>query len=100
MKCIFWILFISLVGLALRSGYRGNIPYKHCGVVSDKYITNAYKNGMGRFETTEPSAFYIIFKADSIGFIKIKVNTETYYSENVGDKVCFDLSQSAIEQGK
>lgn len=103
-KILVGIAWVAAAGTLLWFLFtRGCVDYvqhTHCGYAADKYISNPYEHRVGKTVNTEESKLYIVFKPDTCPYVRIEVNTNTFYSTKVGDRVCFDLCDYDIQNGK
>lgn len=78
------LLYIVLV-ILLLSGCQNT--EKYCGKVTEKYLL--HKNNGGTHN--------IVFYSDSLNrFISVSVTENTYFNVNVGETVCFNLSDYQV----
>jgi len=99
-KIISTITVLLFISFFIYLGYTETNTKKYCVYVEDKFISSPYDYRSGKVTVTAPAIPYLIFKTDSLPFLKIPVSINLYYSIKIKQRICFDLTVTNISEYK
>jgi hypothetical protein len=94
------LLIIGIFMTVMFYDYKKDQKTKHvvCGTVVDKYISSPYEYRSGKTTNTAPAEQIMVVSSDSEGYLKFNPTTQDYYSYEIGNRICYTLTNRKIEE--